>query len=79
MTPRPSEPDEERRGLYCPHGHRLMVPDPDSTEAYPPMVYVTGEWPCPEPTCTKAEIEAEFVREAQEYEAARWAEYTATW
>lgn len=67
------------RGLYCKHGHRLMVPDLSGEyESNPPLVFVEGDWPCDQPECSREQIEADFEREEAEYREAQWAEYRAT-
>ena len=61
-------------GLWCKHGHHLLVADPNSTEPYPPAV-PADPWPCDSPDCTPAAVEAEFTAEAESYECERWEEY----
>jgi hypothetical protein len=61
----------DQYGMWCQHGYRVMVADPNDTTDYPGLVF-TDPWPCPK--CTPQQIEAETEEEAAQYEAERWAE-----
>lgn len=63
----------EQYGMWCPHGKRIMVPDPADTSDYPLCVFAEP-WPCAD-GCTPEGVAAEMADEADEYEAQRWAEY----
>ena len=63
----------DQYGSWCPHGKRIMVPDPADQSDYPALVF-TEPWPCDQ-GCTRAEIERQVEEEAAEYEADQWREY----
>lgn len=66
----------EQYGLWCRHGHRLMVPDPTDTSDYPRTI-PAEPWPCAD-GCTQEWLAAEFEAEQGAYEQERWDEYRAS-
>lgn len=63
----------DQYGSWCPHGKRIMVPDPADESDYPPLMFA-DPWPCAE-GCTREEIERQIEAEADRDERERWAEY----
>lgn len=62
---------EERWGMWCAHGHRLMVPDPDDSDSDYPRAVLIRPGTCPEPGCDPDAIEAELLAEAWDADAGR--------
>lgn len=60
------------RGLYCIHDQRIMVPGSD--EPYAPLVWA-DPYPCADPRCTPAVVQAEQEEEAAQNDAEQWRDY----
>ncbi len=64
----------DRWGTWCPHGIRIVEPDPDSPDIHYPNGRVVDPWPCAD-GCTREAFEAEQQAEYAAYHEGLMAEY----
>lgn len=57
----PGMPTDEERGVYCPHGEKVMEFDSQWGLIYGYGRRVVEPWPCDRPGCTRQRFEQELA------------------